>query len=427
MKVRILPFLLVAVAVANVRASEEGEVGSETNLVVRTPVSPMAETSWTATDLSEVWPVEELAPIAITYSSVGWGVTTIEAGASVRIVAESGEINDGVWSSDGSSPVVLATDLSGTGSVTWDPQGVSKAVYRLTHDVQVSSVSVPVEKLLGYFDFTQCKTEVSEAEIRLAGFDATDAVTIENDADSPWAPLGGRGEGLATPTDLAVSETSDLALSFSGAGTFRFEWMLSGGTLQVLTNGVVAQTLTRTGDGWSSVEIDFGSLMSSTVVFRYVSAGGGKQAGVKGISWLIDPDARYAEATANPIVVDLRTGVRTIFRREEILPFAYSHTNFTGYASATEPLPSGDKVAKVTVVRLTGSDPDVSAWTEEVPGSERILANAADESEVVWRGAKAGVWKAVFDILSVGESVHQETAIFDLRNMRAPGLVIFLR
>ena len=128
-----------------------------------------------------------------------------------------------------------------------------------------------------------------------------------------------------------------------------------------------------------------------------------------------------AEGVAPKVRLDLREGVRTPKRLAQVLPFQYSSTNWVGDVIGVSPT----SVAKVAIVQLTGDDPDVAKWTTEVPGTAKVLKQGIGDGEVPWN-AKKGVWRATFEILNGDKSIHEETAIFDLRNSTGNGLVIML-
>ena len=131
----------------------------------------------------------------------------------------------------------------------------------------------------------------------------------------------------------------------------------------------------------------------------------------------ITPGLCLAGGARSNVRVDLQEGeVRTPKKLAHVLPFVYSPTNFIGTVDGT--------AARVSIVRLEGDDPDVTTWTEaDVP---RVLKEATDEGEVIWR-ARKGVWKATFEIFD-GETL-EETQIkyFDLRNAAGYGFALILK
>ena len=134
--------------------------------------------------------------------------------------------------------------------------------------------------------------------------------------------------------------------------------------------------------------------------------------------WAIAADSGLEDDAISDVRVDLQEGeVRSPQKLAYVLPFVYSPTNFTGDIAG--------RSSRVSIVQLTGDDPDVTKWTEEVSGTARVLKEATDEGEVKWR-AKKGVWRATFEIFD-GE-VLKDTQIkyFDLRNATGSGLVLFV-
>ena len=82
--------------------------------------------------------------------------------------------------------------------------------------------------------------------------------------------------------------------------------------------------------------------------------------------------------------------------------------------------------AIVKVVQLTGTDEDLTKWTDEVAGSERTLIRQKGEGSVQWR-AKPGVWRASYRILHNDQSIYEETCLFDLRKLSTGGLFLAIR
>ena len=82
--------------------------------------------------------------------------------------------------------------------------------------------------------------------------------------------------------------------------------------------------------------------------------------------------------------------------------------------------------AIVKVVQLTGTDEDLTKWTDEVAGSERTLIRQKGEGSVQWN-AKPGVWKASYRILHNDQSIYEETCLFDLRKMPKAGLFLVVK
>ena len=145
-------------------------------------------------------------------------------------------------------------------------------------------------------------------------------------------------------------------------------------------------------------------------------------AAIRNVRWEEDGNGEWTRKGGDETRVDLREGVRTPKNRDEVLPFAYSSTNWLGVAGAT-----AESKAHVRIVQMTGSDPAVTNWTTEVAGMSRVLHDAPGE-DAVSRKFKVGcVWKATFDILNGETSVHREESWFDLRQTRTPGFLLMLK
>ena len=89
--------------------------------------------------------------------------------------------------------------------------------------------------------------------------------------------------------------------------------------------------------------------------------------------------------------------------------------------------PADAFAARITLMQVTGEGDDVSAWTDEVPGTAKTLVQSAATGEVAWY-PKAGVWKATFDLIFQGNiHFHTETVVFDLRDFHETGTSIVIR
>ena len=143
--------------------------------------------------------------------------------------------------------------------------------------------------------------------------------------------------------------------------------------------------------------------------------------------WAMDrltaASVEYAGAFSGEFQVDLRKGeVRVPVRMQEVMPFSYSSTNWTGVAGV-----SGEPFAVVQIVELTeGSDlDDVKTW--KPTGATNILYDAHGEGTLRWR-PKKGVWKAEFRILTANtrKEKHREEVWLDLRKSRSEGFYIII-
>ena len=134
---------------------------------------------------------------------------------------------------------------------------------------------------------------------------------------------------------------------------------------------------------------------------------------MRNVRWVEEDGSAWALNEGRGTKADLREGVRRPKRMEEILPLTYSSTNWIGVAGATS-----ESTVRVKIVQMTGTTPDVCEWTDEVPGTTRVLMKGPGEAAVKWKVEGKGVWKATFDILNGEECVHHEESWFDLRKTK---------
>ena len=167
-----------------------------------------------------------------------------------------------------------------------------------------------------------------------------------------------------------------------------------------------------------------------THVIEFVTElSGGNSAALKNVRW-VDMDNRFGGGESGDCAVELREGVLVVRRANELMPFTWSSTNFTGNALvkntgfiSIDP----QSVVSVRVVQVTGEGDDLSQWTTEVAGTEKTLvAEQQGEGTVKWKHVKPGVWKADLVIKTNGSETYRETRILDLRNYAGPGLVLFV-
>lgn len=360
-------------------------------------VEGASETASFALDLSEVWTVDRIEELSLNYSSVGWDLDEVDGGAAVTLSLVP---EDGV----GGTQTVQA-DLMGRGVCAWTPQDVLRKAYWLDHLVMKGGKADADQTLRAVFDFSNCQMAATAPEIRAAAFAPFgQGFEFENDEEHPWQPIDGAGNGIAPP-----GAASAFTVVVCGAGRFDFGWFLSGGRLAVTVDGKEAADFATPGD-WKSDALRLDGRGEHRIVFSV--SDGETVAGIKGLHWEQD-DGEFSFTEGDGVRMDLREGVRVIVRQDELMPFAYSATNFTGLAANAD-----DPVARVRVVRITGEGEDFGSWTapeNEVAGTERTLRTARDEATVIWRGKCGGIWKAEFEITDGGKSLHKEHAIFDMR------------
>ncbi|MCQ2389116.1 MAG: hypothetical protein MJ138_05335 [Kiritimatiellae bacterium] len=389
------------------------------------------EASEMVLDLRTVFPVAKLkdepALRNFAYSAVGWGLDPVsDATRTVTITAQSGTLANGAFSSDGSAAATVLAATTGRGTADWNLQAVSKKVCRLSHVVRKNGTPDESATLIGFLDFTHVSdAAASQQDVEAAVLAAvTHEIAVVQDADAPWQPADSSSarSGLATDAGLAPGTRTATSFAFNGCGVLRYEYRLTGGTLEVSVDGASAESFSGRAAEWVPRRIAFAEHGAHEVVFAYTAAGGGATAAIRDVRWEEPDRCERAFAGEGKLCFDLAEGVRTPRRLRDVLPFEYSSTNWIGDVAGV----GAASVAKVTVVALAGTDPDVRNWTDEVPGTSAELVKRSGEDSVKWKPAK-GVWKATFDVLNDGTGVHRETALFDLRDSRGGGFALILK
>ena len=370
-----------------------------------------------ALDLSDVWDKRSFNSEKILWSSLGWeDAAEAEGGKTVTLQ---------LVSSSGDDPQTLASGLKGhRQTYVWTPDGVANIVYDLQHIVVGGS---PLETLNAFFSFENAsRVAPSVADVRAAigsddgtGWD----FGIANDAENWWDLAGGPGEGIEAPEGASV-----FTFTVNGRGTFSFDYALVGGVWAVKVDGVEVRTMDAAAD-WTGAELPMDERFVTHVIEFATDLSGGGSAAIKNVCW-VDVDDRFGGGQGGDAVVDLREGVLVVKRSDELMPFAWSSTNFTGNALVKNTgFISIDPqcVASVRVVQVTGAGEDVSQWTTEVAGTETTLvAERQGEGTVKWKHVKPAVWKAELVIAPPAGEPYRETRILDLRNYAGPGLVLFV-
>ena len=385
------------------------------------------ETAEAACDLRKSFPVaklkDEQALRGLNYSARGWrlDVSTDDPSRTAEITAEPGMLEGSTFRRIAGEDLVVLPATGGEGTVDWNPTGIEKCVYRLSHVATVNGTGDGDSICHGYLDFTCCVTEkASQREIEVAVLDGfSHKITVVPDVNLPWQPINGAaGAGVVTDAGLADGTSTAMTFNFTGRGLLHYEYVFGDGTLVVLADGVTVEELAVSGE-WRMHTVRFEDYGSHVAAFVYSAANGG-QAALRGVRWEEDGSA-WALREGSETRVDLREGVRTPKHSDEVLPFVYSSTNWIGdVAGAT-----AESKSKVTIVRMTGTDPDVTSWTNEVSGTDAELVNKSGEGEKKWH-PKKGVWKATFDILNGDTSIHREESWFDLRKTSTPGFMLMV-
>lgn len=404
------PFLALGESGAPVKAfwSGESDLAAVTNVM--------------AIDCRKVFPVDNLEDPALQdlmYSAIGWERDAAEdPSRTAAIVATPGALVNGAFVSSG-SPVEVLPATTGRGSFNWQVSSAEKKLYQLTHTVRKGSAVDATGTLIGYIDFSHAVIWASQDDVEAAVLgERTQSLIVTQDATWPWQPIGTPAalSGIRTDETLGEGVATATTFSFTGVGAFNYEYALDGGQLTIIVDGVET-VLAATAGAWTSGTVELGTSGEHVVAFAYVAAGGGSTAALRNVS-RSDEDGDLASAEGDDICVDLQEGeVRTPRKLARVMPFVYSPTNFIGTVDGT--------VARVSIVRLEGDDPDVTQWTEV--GTPRVLKESSDEGEVVWR-ARKGVWKAIFEFFNGDKLLEKETQtkIFDLRNASGNGMVIFI-
>ena len=374
-----------------------------------------------ALDLSDVWDKRDLNDELILWSSLGWEhVAEPESGSGKTVTLR-------LIPPQGGASQTLATGLKGQRrTYFWTPEEVTGQVYNIRHSVIGGS---PLETdLNAYFSFENCDQEAPSAADVHAAIRSDDGTGweygIANDTENWWTLTGGPGDGIAAPQG-----ESKFRIVVEGSGCFRFDYALAGGTWTVKVDGVVVRTMDAASD-WTGVEFPVDGALVAHVVEFVTELSGGDSAALKNVRW-VDTDDCFGGGQGGAGAADLRVGVLVVRRANELLPFAWSSTNFTGNALVKNTgfiTIDPASLASVRVVQVTGAGEDVSQWTTEVAGTEKTLvAEKQGEGTVKWKGVKAGVWKAELVIKPPAGEVYRETRILDLRKYSAQGLVFFLK
>ena len=369
-----------------------------------------------ALDLSDVWDKRDFSDEPILWSSLGWeDAAEAEGGKTVTLQ---------LVSSSGDDPQTLASGLKGhRQTYVWTPDGVANLVYDLKHIVVGGS---PLETLNACFSFENAaRVAPSEADVRAAiGSDDGTGLTygIANDTGNWWTTVGGPGEGIVAPEGK-----SSFKITVEGSGHLRFDYALGGGAWTVKVDGIEVRTMDAA--DWTVAEVSVDGALAAHVIEFVTNLSDGDTAALKNVRW-VDTDDCFGAGRCGIGAVDLREGVLVVRRANELMPFAWSSTNFTGVIEIglgeTQRI-DPQSVASVRVVQVTGAGDDVSLWTTELDDTAKTLVTELQgEGTVKWKGVKAGVWKAELVIETGGIETYRETRILDLRNYAGPGLLLFV-
>jgi len=393
---------------------------TEDELVIST-VEAHAETNMPLS-LTTLWDIREIVTLGVRYSSVGWDLDPVSTGDGVRLTLIP--LLDGVEVPEQAR--VLATGLTGRGTYDWTPTDMMRRQYVLRHEVLSGETVVAAETLNGRFTFENCEFEtLTEDDMISALGRVTQPYHVTNDVVHGWKMVNKAGDGLKTPT-LSDGQSAQLDFYLAGAGTFYIDVALDmdagTGSVALVADGETVTTVTEACAA-TTLSAAFAEDGDHRVSVVFANASGAAKAVLTNARWTKTPIADggipLCDDASEPFRTDFRQGVRVITLPQEVLPFVYSCTNFTGLAGTT-----AASVAKVEIVKLEGEGGDVTAW--QPVGNVKTLVQASDEGAVVWK-VKTGVWKATFTILTDAQAKLTETAYFDCRAVKGPGLAIFIR
>ena len=425
---RILNTMLSGTVVIMLTLSAAADYVRENELEVEAVVQQMSVPQQVA-DLRTMIPVASLEDAVLKglmYSANSWERDVAEdATRTATITAQAGSLVDGVFSPDGSAELAVLSAMTGEGTVDWTVTEISKKVYRLTHTVKKNGTDDAAGLCYGYFDFSHCAIWASQEDVEAAVLGAiTHKIAVIQDEFWPWQPINAAvvRSGLAAEVGMWPAEEAATTFAFKGHGVLQYEYDLTGGTLAVVADGEVVSTFTEETADWVPCQVLFEGFGAHEVSFVYTAAGGGALAAIRNVRWEVDDVSMRSRRGGEETRVDLREGVRRPKNRDEVLPFAYSSTNWIGVVGAT-----AESKAHVRIVQMTGSDPVVTNWTTEVAGTSRVLHDAPGEDAVPWKAKVGRVWKATFDILNGETSIYREEAWFDLRQTRTPGFLLMLK
>ena len=367
-------------------------------------------------DLSDVWDKRKIDDEPILWSSLGWEDTAEEEGGKT-VTLQLVPLSAG-------GEQTLGSKMKGHRQThVWTPGEVTKQVYNIRHIVIGGS---PLETdLNAYFSFKNYEHMAPlESDVR-AAIAAKDGSRYEivNDTANWWNLAGGPGEGIAAPQGASV-----FAFTVDGRGTFFFDYALVGGAWTVKVDGVAVRTMDAASD-WTGAELPMDERLVTHVIEFVTGLSDGDSAALKNVRW-ISPDDRFGGGQDSDGAVDLREGVLVLRRPNDLMPFTWSSTNFTGVVeigpSETQRI-DPTSVVSVRVVQVTGEGEDISQWAAEVAGTEKTLvAEKQGEGTVNWKHVKPAVWKAELVIETGGIETYRETRILDLRNYAGPGLLLFV-
>ena len=375
----------------------------------------------------------------LAYSSVGWDIVPDEVAArTVAIMAQSGYFTKGAFVVDGDAEFEVLAEMTGRGTCRWQVTTElitkiqkGKTLYRLVHAVKDEGVDDPSETLYGYFDF-DLSVLVDRTALSAALAEVSHPVLMV-DHDRPWRPVDAATvrSGIVTDPSLEAGATTAMKIFFTGMGSLTFEYALDGGRLSVVADGV-ERVLSATDGAWATADaLEFSDAGIHEIVLAYTATGDGSTAKVRHVRWLQADRVDYLSDVRQHVRLDTREGVLVVRRPNDLMPFTWSSTNFTGVIEIglgeTQRI-DPQSVASVRVVQVTGAGDDVSQWATEVAGTETtLIVEKQGEGTVKWKHVKPAVWKAELVIAPPAGKPYRETRILDLRTYIGQGTVLFVK
>ena len=359
-------------------------------------------------DLSPVWIVRKSGEIQLPYSGIGWGVDDEDA--------TPGEVSLSYVRRNGGEGATIRSGLTDAGTCSWHTDTLPKNAYDVFHRVTVGGQDVADRTLHAAYSFIAHGDKPDDERVgrELRGV-GSEPFAVGNDEENWWDLIEvGAETGMGIAADIG---TSSFAFLGEGVGELRFSYQLEGAEVRVLVDGEEFVSLSPAA-GFAACAVPLSGYAQHTVTL-VATVGEGGTVIVRDVVW-DEAESPLCMAEANNVRMDLTEGVRVISKRQDLMPFVYSSTNFTGMAGT-----DADSVSVVSVVEMAGTDEDLTKW-EPIAGKRKVLKRATGEGCVAW-GGHCGVWKASFDIQTAGGEIHVGDALFDMRTLKPLGLMVFVR
>lgn len=358
-------------------------------------------------DLSPVWIVRKSGEIQLSYSGIGWGVDDEDS--------TPGEVSLSYVRREDGEGAIIGSGLTDAGTCTWHTDGLPEDAYDVFHRVTVGGQDVAGRTLHAAYSFIAHGDKPDDERVgrELRGV-GSEPFAVVNDEENWWDLIEvGAETGMGIAANIG---TSSFAFLGEGVGELRFSYQLEGAEVRVLVDGEEFVSLSPAA-GFAACAVPLSGYEQHTVTL-VATVGEGGTVIVKDVVW-DETESPLCLAAANNVRMDLTEGVRVISKRQDLMPFVYSSTNFTGMVGA-----DADAVSIVSVIKMDGTSDDLRNW-EPLVDRKRVLKRATGEGSVEW-GGRSGVWKASFEIKTTDAEIHVGDAIFDMRTLNSSGLVLIL-